>query len=544
MCNYYTFKIKLYSYFRILLVGFSFLIFRIFTIKDRYIISWSLVCFKKLINFSIYILIDWINCVFLGILLIIVASVYIFGIEYMRGDKNIKRLFILLNLFVGSMIVLVLIPDLIFFLVGWDGLGITSFLLVAFYASYSSWTASIKTYLFNRIGDALLILSILLKFQQGRWGFFVNWDIRMVILILIFLASMTKSAQHPFSRWLPAAMAAPTPVSALVHSSTLVTAGVFLILRFSNILPSVCFFLAGVIGMFTMLIARWCAVNEWDIKKVVAYSTLRQLGLLFYSIGCGNILFTYFHLMTHAVFKALLFIRAGFFISRVSHFQDMRQLNSLNNFKPLLNSCCIIRILALAGCPLLAGFFSKEFILESSLFTIKIFMKFLLFISLFFTVIYSLRFLYMVWRTNKNSLVCYQSYSNIFLLSVIKLRLRRIIFGSIFSNFLYISFSKRIISPLFYFMVIMGIIIFWWFNIGKSWVGLQIFDFLVVTNSINNRGFFIFEQNISNYVWNWIFNFLDFIAYWLKIFTNLLRRYKMFTLLLYFIVLFIIMFLN
>ena len=188
--------------------------------------------------------------------------------------------------------------------------------------------------------------------------------------IIIIFAAITKSAQIPFRSWLPAAIAAPTPVSALVHSSTLVTAGVFLLLRFYPFLSSSKRFstILLITGSITMLIAGQAALLETDIKKIIALSTLRQLGVIITSLSLGFTNLTFFHLITHALFKALLFVCAGSIINLHHHSQDLRFIGNTRQQTPLLNSCIIIANLALSGSPFMAGFYSKDLIIESSAF--------------------------------------------------------------------------------------------------------------------------------------------------------------------------------
>ena len=211
-------------------------------------------------------------------------------------------------------------------------MGLTSYLLVIYYQNDKSLSAGMITLIANRVGDSLLILSVCWCFICGYWVLGISCGLPLFCLsVVIIVGSMTKRAQVPFSAWLPAAMAAPTPVSSLVHSSTLVTAGVYLIIRFY---PSLCFY-EGVcyflfyVGVLTTLMAGLSAFYENDLKKVVAFSTLSQLGLMFMALGLSMPLLSFFHLVTHALFKALLFICAGTVIHRMGNNQDMRLIGSL-----------------------------------------------------------------------------------------------------------------------------------------------------------------------------------------------------------------------
>ena len=251
----------------------------------------------------------------------------------MFGDVFLSRFSWLVILFVVSIGLVIFIPNLVAILLGWDGLGLISFLLVIYYQNYKSLRAGMITILINRVGDVIILLRIGLFSYEGMWGilFFDCTGREGFIFFLILVAGMTKRAQIPFSRWLPAAMAAPTPVSALVHSSTLVTAGVFLLIRFYSYLSLFRIFKSVLllVATLTILIAGMAANLERDLKKIIALSTLRQLGVIIGALGMGMWELSLFHLYTHAMFKALLFLCAGAFIHRSQHRQDIRVVGML-----------------------------------------------------------------------------------------------------------------------------------------------------------------------------------------------------------------------
>lgn len=257
-------------------------------------------------------------------------------------------------------------------LLGWDGLGLVRFILVIYYQNPKSLGAGIITALTNRIGDVILLLSIGWALNQNHWSYTSIWStpFDQALIIAIIIAAITKRAQMPFSRWLPAAIAAPTPVSALVHSSTLVTAGVFLLVRFYYFISRLPWFQETllIIACLTMFMAGASAITECDLKKIIALSTLSQLGVIMASLGLGLVDLTLFHLLTHALFKALLFVCAGNLIHLHHHSQDLRTIGNLSSQMPLTISCLFIANMALCGSPFLAGFYSKDLILELSLF--------------------------------------------------------------------------------------------------------------------------------------------------------------------------------
>lgn len=231
--------------------------------------------------------------VFRSVVLIISGCVYIYIYDYIWGDDNIFRFSLLVFFFVGSMLVVIISVSLIGILLGWDGLGLVSFCLVVYYQNYRRFNSGIITGIRNRIGDAGLLVRIGIIFDWGRWGFFLidGMSDGWLVVVMIVLAGFTRSAQVPFSAWLPAAMAAPTPVSALVHSSTLVTAGVYLLIRFYYLLGDYCWLIIFLAyrGVFTIFMAGLVANFETDMRRVIALSTLRQLGVIIISIGVGNV---------------------------------------------------------------------------------------------------------------------------------------------------------------------------------------------------------------------------------------------------------------
>nr|YP_009526499.1 NADH dehydrogenase subunit 5 [Tachaea chinensis]ATO58515.1 NADH dehydrogenase subunit 5 [Tachaea chinensis] len=319
-------------------------------------------------SFYLTILIDWMSMFFFSFILIISSSVITFSSMYMYHDELIKRFIILILLFILSMCCLVFSLNLISILIGWDGLGITSFILVAYYQNNKSNAASLITALTNRIGDSLIILSIALFMFNSSWNFMLSPMSNNLLMFLIILAAMTKSAQMPFSAWLPASMAAPTPVSALVHSSTLVTAGIYLMIRFNPmIMNSKLHTFILLIGLLTCFMASLSACFETDLKKTIALSTLSQLGIMTATLSLGLPSLAFFHLMTHATFKSLLFLAAGKIINEVNHSQDFRSMGSLLFNLPYTSTILNTTNMALSGIPFLSGFYSKHLLFNSYL---------------------------------------------------------------------------------------------------------------------------------------------------------------------------------
>ena len=289
---------------------------------------------------------------FFGLLIIISSRVMRWSYYYMSGEENYVRFILIIILFVVRIVILIFFGTLVGALIGWDGLGVTSFLLVIYYKNRKSLGSGIITALSNRLGDCFFLLILGLFFIESEHFY------RKVFLLL--MASITKSAQIPFSSWLPSAMAAPTPVRALVHSSTLVTAGVYLLLRFNDFTTE----WIGFVGGITILIAGVCACVEIDIKKIVALSTLSQLGVIIVSLSTFQKNICFFHLVTHAIFKALLFICVGIAIHTIYGSQDFRSFNNIG--KNILHPINILLManIALMGFPFMAGFYRKDIIIE------------------------------------------------------------------------------------------------------------------------------------------------------------------------------------
>ena len=338
---------------------------------------------------------------FRSVVLLISGSVLIFSKYYMESEKFFNRFHLLVLRFVLSMIVLIFGVRILTLILGWDGLGVTSYLLVIYYSSTKRYNAGILTAMINRVGDVLVMLSIRIILIEGGYNFNVSRihrsSISGLILFLVIFARITKRAQIPFSAWLPAAMAAPTPVSSLVHSSTLVTAGVYLIIRYESLVSSSStgqVFLLFV-GLSTITMAGLRAIIEIDIKKIVALSTLSQLGLIFTAMGINQWAIAYFHIITHAYTKALLFIRVGNIIHSCNDYQDLRQSTVSPSWVPISSSMLVATNLRLGGFPFLAGFYSKDLWLETTIVSSNpsvVYLRFIL--GVIITCLYSARIVF------------------------------------------------------------------------------------------------------------------------------------------------------
>nr|UUF67509.1 NADH dehydrogenase subunit 5 [Hierodula sp.] len=394
------------SFFSLLVFSLTSFMFSMFFIMNDlvYFIEWEIVSLNST-SIVMTLLLDWMSLLFMSFVMLISSLVILYSEDYMSGDITLNRFIFLVLMFVLSMMFLIISPNLISILLGWDGLGLVSYCLVIYYQNVKSYNAGMLTALSNRVGDVALLMAIAWMLNFGGWNYIYYLDCMMnnyemyLISFLVVLAGMTKSAQIPFSAWLPAAMAAPTPVSALVHSSTLVTAGVYLLIRFSKAFPNWLLNFLLVISILTMFMSGLGANFEYDLKKIIALSTLSQLGLMMSILSMGFADLAFFHLLTHALFKALLFMCAGMVIHNVKNFQDIRFMGNLSIFMPLTSTCFMVSNFALCGMPFLAGFYSKDMILELvSMSNLNMFMYFMYFFSTGLTVCYSFRlFYYVLW---------------------------------------------------------------------------------------------------------------------------------------------------
>nr|UMR55042.1 NADH dehydrogenase subunit 5 [Theretra japonica] len=408
--------------------------------------EWEIISFNS-VSVVFSILLDWMSLLFMMFVLMISSVVIYYSKSYMSSELNLFRFIILVLLFVISMIMLIISPNIISILLGWDGLGLVSYCLVIYCQNLKSYNAGMLTVLSNRIGDVLILMVISWMLNYGSWNYifylnFMSNDLVMeIISLMIIIASMTKSAQIPFSSWLPAAMAAPTPVSALVHSSTLVTAGVYLLIRF-NVMIMDTFFIKFLLllGMMTMFMAGISANYEFDLKKIIALSTLSQLGLMISVLSMGFPDLAFFHLLTHAMFKALLFMCAGVIIHMMNDIQDIRYMGGISLYLPLTSLCLNVSNMALCGIPFLAGFYSKDLILEMVSFSnLNMFVFFFYYISTGLTMYYTIRLLMYLMINDYNLLCIYNLYDEdyIMLNSMFMLLFMSVISGSLLSWFIF-----------------------------------------------------------------------------------------------------------
>lgn len=394
---------------------------------------------------------------------------------YIETDKNFTRYFLLVLIFVFSIILIIISPNIVRIIFGWDGLGLVSFCLVIYYQNYRSYNSGILTVLINRVGDVIILIIIGIIIIYGRWNIFFIRNLELIIFFLI-VAGMTKRAQIPFSVWLPSAIAAPTPVSALVHSSTLVTAGVYLLIRFNKYLIIREFRkILMILSVLTIFISGLIANFEFDLKKIIALSTLRQLGLIIIILSVGFPILSYYHLLTHAIFKSLLFIRAGVIIHRIINNQDIRIIGGLNEFIPFTICRFNLTLLALCGFPFMSGFYSKDIVIEIIYFRkFNIIIFFMSVVSVMFTVIYSIRLIYYSFFGEFKLIRCKIIKENLLInKSIITLIILRILIGSILNwiffidDIIYLNLYYKILTLTIIIFRLLILIIMMWLNFLK-----------------------------------------------------------------------------
>nr|YP_003288844.1 NADH dehydrogenase subunit 5 [Stylochyrus rarior]ACY35981.1 NADH dehydrogenase subunit 5 [Stylochyrus rarior] len=473
------------------------------------------------LDLSIYFYFDWMSLLFIGVVLFISSMVLFYSCEYMSDDPFYERFVYLVLLFVFSMVLMVMSPHMILILLGWDGLGLVSYCLVIHYLNENSASAGMLTVLTNRIGDVGMLMGVVFMGSCSSWSFMdfsFNEKVVFMVGLCLMLGAVTKSAQMPFSAWLPAAMAAPTPVSSLVHSSTLVTAGVYLMIRLSVFFQGGIF--SGVLlymGMVTMFMAGLAANFESDLKKIIALSTLSQLGVMMVSVSVGYSDLAFFHLITHALFKAMLFLSAGVIIHSSMGIQDLRLMGLMGNLSPFISFMMVLASLALSGFPFLSGFYSKDLILEMLyLLNVNIYIFILLIMATMFTVTYSLRlFYYSFFKFIMSFVNSNYSESAWYLFPIYVMSFMVILFGCLmmwllFPNpyFMFFSLEVKLLNLVLILLGVFSLLL--WFMYKSNYMMMVSYIYFISkmwsVNSITEfiKKFFKFGYLFNRYDQNWM----------------------------------------
>nr|UZT67583.1 NADH dehydrogenase subunit 5 [Tessmannella kiplingi] len=459
--------------------------------KKLYLIEWIIYSINSC-NMKFIILIDWMNIMFISVVMMISSMVMLYSMEYMHNELKKNYFSMILLMFIISMIFMIMSPNMFSIIIGWDGLGLTSYCLIIYYQNSNSYNSGMLTLLSNRIGDIMLIMMIFMMMNFGSWNLFNFKFINKLFLTMLLMMIMTKSAQIPYSMWLPAAMAAPTPVSSLVHSSTLVTAGIYLLIRFNKL-----FFMNNYItpcimsiGLMTMFISSLNAMFEFDLKKIIAFSTLSQLGLMMMMMSMKLFNYVFFHLISHAMFKSLLFLCSGMMIHFLNNVQDIRFMGSLVYENPLMMMYFNFANLSLCGFPFLSGYYSKDLIYEMILINnINKFIYIFMYMSIMMTIIYSMRLMfYLNFNINMFNSLSNKIDNQLMNLSIMMLFINSILFGNLI-NWMMFSSLNLSIPNIFIKMIIINIMIF------------SIFSTLI-----------LFLKKINNYM-NFKFKLIKFVNF-------------------------------
>uniref|UniRef100_UPI00315CBCA8 NADH dehydrogenase subunit 5 n=1 Tax=Parechinus angulosus TaxID=7658 RepID=UPI00315CBCA8 len=410
-------------------------------------------------NISINFLLDQYFLLFLSVGLIVTWSIMEFSFYYMSEDPNSEAFFRLLTIFLLNMLILTSSNSLFLVFLGWEGVGFLSFLLISWWATRNDASSSaLEAVIYNRIGDiGLITFMSLAALTANSWNLTEiinstpNDHLTLFMLFGLVLAAAGKSAQFGLHPWLPAAMEGPTPVSALLHSSTMVVAGVFLLVRTSELFSNYpnANTIVLVLGGTTALFAASTAIAQHDIKKIIAYSTTSQLGLMVSAIGIGQPVLAFFHICTHAFFKAMLFLCSGSVIHSLNNEQDLRKMGGISNLLPVTSACLALGSLALMGTPFLAGFYSKDLILEAASASFANALGISLgIIATMLTAVYSFRIVFFCFSSN-NSISPFspigEENSNL-INALLRLSIGTIISGWFFSNFVF-SPPSFIVTP-------------------------------------------------------------------------------------------------
>jgi NADH-quinone oxidoreductase subunit L len=514
-------------------------------------------------NISIGFLIDELTSMMMVLVTFVSLMVHIYTIGYMKGEEHFTRFFAYISLFTFAMLMLVMSNNFMQLFFGWEAVGLVSYLLIGFYhTKESAVSASLKAFLVNRVGDFGFLLAIALIFAYFgtldyaevfaqltsiESSFIFNIELITVITLLLFVGAMGKSAQMPLHVWLPGSMEGPTPISALIHAATMVTAGIFMVARLSPMFElstdTLTFIL--IVGGFTAFFMGLIGLVQNDIKKVIAYSTLSQLGYMTVALGVGGYSIAVFHLFTHGFFKALLFLAAGSVIIAHHHNQDILKMGGLRKKMPITFITFVIGTLALIGFPGFAGFYSKDMIIEAVALSNNAYadmVYYMVVAGVFITTLYSMRLLFMVfYGTPKDSKLYHHAKESDFsviiplmLLAIPSIVIGAIaiepmLFGGMFAEGISYSttmhslqmhfvgtiamISHAVVTPPFW-MMVAGIIVAWVLYIYKPTTAVFISHKLRFVRNIleNLYGFDKFNEVVfvkGSLVIGSIFNWID-----------------------------------
>ena len=460
----------------------------LYMLFNNYNFSFDLFNWVEILNLSFGFVVDSLSLIMMSVVGIVATLVHFYSIFYMGEDDGFNKYFAYLGLFVFSMLFLIMSNNFLGLFIGWEGVGLCSWLLIGFWYKNNTYSfAANEAFIMNRVADLAMLLGIFLIYWQiGSLNYDIvfekaqnlNHFVLVLIAIFLYIGAMGKSAQFPFHTWLGDAMAGPTPVSALIHAATMVTAGVYLILRTCGIfdLTIEVGYVIALIGAFVAIFAASMALVANDLKKIIAYSTLSQLGYMFVAAGLGAYAIALFHLVTHAFFKSLLFLGAGNVMHAMDNNLNIKKMGGLYKSMKISAVFMIIGSLALAGIYPFAGFFSKDLILGYAFINFNHGIFLVLLIAAFMTAFYSFRLLMLVFFGEKRHNLHPHEASKLALFSMLPLAILAIVLGFfehnffeyISTNFVFIDAQNKMVMILASCASILGILLAI-FAYSKGW---------------------------------------------------------------------------
>lgn len=539
--------ILLFFRFLMLFFGFYFIIF-----NYEIILEWNILSFNSL-KINIFIIVNYKTLLFIFLVIFISSIIFMYRIRYINlNNFMLKRFYYLIILFLFSIILLILSPNILTIILGWDGLGLISYCLIIYYRKLSSYNSGFITIILNRLGDVSLLIIISFITIYGSWNLII-YNISYLLIFILIIIIFTKRAQFPFFVWLPKAIIAPTPVSSLVHSSTLVTAGIYLIIIYGNLIDKYYKNYIILISRITILISGLIANFEIDFKKIIAFSTLRQLGFIMRILCLDLNDLAFLHLFIHALFKSIIFICVGSFIHYINGIQNFRYYKGIYYIYPIKRIIIIFSLIILCGFPFFVGFYSKDLIIEIYFFKkIRIFCLIILLISTILTISYSIRIISNLFRNNiiLNIYYYYEdkliNYRIIFIILII-LFLSKIIFNfkflilniNLLKIYKYIVFKIFILSFILNYILIKLNLKFILFFFKKFIFIINIYKIILFYSiKILNKYELIYEKNFYEIIFSNVIILFSILN--LKLSLNKISLYIIILLYIYIIVIFII----
>nr|YP_010892927.1 NADH dehydrogenase subunit 5 [Tetragonula iridipennis]WJQ22761.1 NADH dehydrogenase subunit 5 [Tetragonula iridipennis] len=420
--------------------------------------EWNIVMINSM-KMNMILVLNYKTLLYIFLVMFISSMIFMYSIEYMEVENFLlKRFYYLMMMFLMSMILLIISPNMLTIILGWDMLGLTSYCLIIYYSKMKSYNSGMMTIILNRIGDVSLLMIISMMSMFGSWNLLM-YKMNKLMMVMIMIMVFTKSAQFPFFVWLPMAMMAPTPVSSLVHSSTLVTAGVYLMIWYNEMIDLKYMEFILTISSITMFFSGMMANFEMDFKKIIAFSTLSQLGFMMSILSMGLNELAFLHLFIHALFKSMMFMCVGSFIHNMKGIQNFRFYSGMFYVYSIKSSVIIMSLMMLCGFPFLVGFYSKDLMIEMFMFNkINTFNFVVLMISTMVTISYSFRIIMKLISNNYMMNTMIKKESSIMSFIMVFMMVFMLLMSKMIFNFNSISFNYNLMKTYKYFIIKMFIL--------------------------------------------------------------------------------------